>query len=195
MPHKYTTENIEWLSVNRPLYAERELSARFYDKFKALVSPSALAQQCCKRGFKPPPVNVGFFAKGSVPFNKGLKGIRYSIPTEFVKGSMPHNYKPVGTERFSKDYWYIKVADSKKWRAKHNIIWEQQNGPIPSNHVVIFLDSNIDNFAIDNLALITRSDLLRMNKNGYKQSHSEIKPAVLALSKLEAKLFDRSKAA
>ncbi len=189
MPHKYTTENIAWLWANRPLYAERELSARFYEKFNALISPAGLAQQCSKRGIKPPLINIGMIKKGNIPFNKGKKGIRVSIKSEWVAGNRPHNAVPIGSERFSKDYWYIKVAEPKKWMAKHNVIWEKANGAIPKGSVVIFLDSDVNNFNLNNMALATRAELLQMNRNKYKTMPGELKPAVLALSRLESKIY------
>lgn len=193
MPHKYTTENIEWLSVNRPLYAEQELSRRFFKKFKANVSPSALAQACCKRGFKPPLINIGSYKKGSVPFNKGLKGVRNSIKSEFTKGHSPHNALTVGMEVFSKDFWYTKVAEPNKWRTKHSVIYENEIGEIPVGSAVIFLDSDRNNFALDNLALVTRHELLQMNRHKYRQMPEQLKPAVLSLSRLEVKIFERGK--
>jgi len=194
MPHKYTTENIDWLSVNRHLYAERELSAKFYDKFNVLISPSALAQQCYKRGIKPPIINIGCFKKGQLPPNKGVKGIRHSIKTEFTKGNRPANSVNVGTEVFAKDYWKVKVSEPNKWRLKHNLIWETKHGrSIPKGSAVIFLDSNINNFEIENLLLITRAELLQMNRNNYKLMPKELKPSVLALSKLESQIYKSTK--
>jgi len=55
------------------------------------------------------------FKKGHSSWNKG-KYMRVSPCTEFKKGCMPHNYKPVGSERITKDgYRERKVADPKKW--------------------------------------------------------------------------------
>ena len=189
MPHKYTTENITWLSANRPNYAERELSQKFFEEFKVLISPAALAQQCHKRGIKPPAINIGRIKKGNVPFNKRKKGIRVSMTTEFKKGNKPKNTLPVGTEVFSKDYWYVKTAEPNTWTAKHRVIWESVNGKIPNGSSIIFLDSNVNNFDVTNLDIVTKSELLQMNRNKYKQINQELKPSLLALSKLETKIY------
>jgi hypothetical protein len=192
MAHKYTNENIDWLATSRPLYAEQELSAKFHQRFKVLISPAALVQQCCKRGFKPPAVNIGRIKKGNIPFNKGLKGRRVSMVTEFKKGNRPKNSQALGTEVFRNDYWYIKVEPN-KWTAKHRAIWETAYGELPKGLSVIFIDSDITNFALDNLATVTKAELLQMNRNKYKQMNNELKPSLLALSRLEASIYKISK--
>ncbi len=77
--------------------------------------------------------------------------------------------------------------------AKHNVIWEKENGAIPKGSVVIFLDSDVNNFDPSNMALATRAELLQMNRNKYKQVPGELKPAVLALSRLESKIHQVGK--
>ncbi|WP_342557323.1 HNH endonuclease signature motif containing protein [Lysinibacillus sp. FSL P4-0201] len=115
---------------------------------------------------------TGQFEKGSTPVNKGTKGL-YNVGgnrTSFKKGDTPKNYKPVGTERIDRDgYVLIKVSDSgtwhERWRHKHKVVWEKANGPIPKGHVLIFLDQNKLNISLENLQLITRAQLARMNQN------------------------------
>ena len=46
------------------------------------------------------------------------------------------------------------------------MVWEQANGPIPKSSVVIFGDGNKTNFDLDNLLLVKRCQLVRMNKVG-----------------------------
>lgn len=109
------------------------------------------------------------FKLGSEPFNKGKEKTWIGgEATQFKKGHKPHNYVPVGSERVNgDDYVDIKIADPNRWRGKHLIVWEEQNGrPVPKGHAVIFGDGNRRNFERDNLILVSRGQLAIMNKNG-----------------------------
>lgn len=106
------------------------------------------------------------FRKGHVPFNKDKKFQGKTNRTTWKKGNIPHNYKPVGSERLSRDgYIEVKVADHNKWRLKHVAIYEQAHGKVPKGHKVIFLDQNRMNVSLDNLEMISDSELLYINKN------------------------------
>lgn len=110
---------------------------------------------------------TGHFPKGHIPFNKGMKGMRVSPATEFKKGQMPVNFKPVGSERVDKDgYIIVKVKNPKTWKMKHVVVWEQKNGKVPAGHAVVFADGNRQNCDINNLLLVSRAQLVRMNQSG-----------------------------
>lgn len=95
--------------------------------------------------------------------------------TMFKKGHVPINHRPVGSERVNVDgYIEIKVEEPKKWKLKHNVVWETHNGPIPKGYVVIFLDRDKMNVSINNLKLIKRSELLIMNRYGLYGESREI---------------------
>lgn len=82
---------------------------------------------------------TGWFEKGSVPPNKGVKGIHHPgcEATWFKKGQKSINHKPVGSERVdAKDgYLIIKVAEPDVWELKHRYVWEQANGKIHDGYV------------------------------------------------------------
>ena len=46
---------------------------------------------------------TGRFEKGRATWNKGTKGLTKANVTSFKKGQKPHNYKPLGSERITKD--------------------------------------------------------------------------------------------
>jgi hypothetical protein len=106
---------------------------------------------------------------GNVPWNKGKKGWcgEGCEATQFKKGQVPHTWKPLGTERVCRDgYLERKITDLqgvKNYRSVHLIEWESVNGPLPPGHAVIFIDGNKRNFALDNLELVTRAELMRRN--------------------------------
>lgn len=78
------------------------------------------------------------------------------------------NYKPIGTERISKDgYLERKIHDGmpfqSRWRAVHIVRWEEINGPLPKGHALVFRDGNKANTDPSNMELISRADLMRRN--------------------------------
>lgn len=119
---------------------------------------------------------TGRFEKGIVPANKGTKGLMKANVTSFKKGHKPHNYKPLGSERIVKDgYCEVKVSDTgRRWRPKHVLIYEKHHGKVPKGSAVIFLDGDKRNFGIDNLYLVTRSQLAMLNKNNLIQKDAEL---------------------
>ena len=119
---------------------------------------------------------TGRFEKGHATWNKGTKGLTKANVTSFKKGQKPHNYKPLGSERIVKDgYCEIKVSDTgRRWIPKHVIIYEKHHGKVPKGSAVIFLDGDKRNFDIDNLHLVTRSQLAMLNKNNLIQKDAEL---------------------
>ena len=120
--------------------------------------------------------NVGTktrFGKGQLPWNKGMVGLAIGgRETQFKKGHRGGRaqqlYKPVGTERLSKEgYLERKINDDmplqRRWRAVHLIEWEAVNGPLPTGHALTFKDGDKTHHALDNLELITRAELMRRN--------------------------------
>lgn len=79
----------------------------------------------------------------------------------------------------SDGYIWVKVDDQPKvpksvnWKQKHVLLWEEENGPVPENHVVLFLDNDRTNITIENLALVSRAQLAVLNKNGLIQDYAD----------------------
>lgn len=112
---------------------------------------------------------TGRFEKGHPPYNKGKKG-HYAPGSEkgwFQKGHIPHTHREVGSERFNiYGYIEVKVAEPNKWMAKHHLVWEEHNGPIPEGHVIYFRDGNPQNVDIENLRLVSRRAHVVINHAG-----------------------------
>jgi hypothetical protein len=131
------------------------------------------------------------YKKGETPWNKG-KYMRHSVATEFKKGQMPHNYRPVGSERITKDgYMERKIADPKKWKAVHIIVWEEVNGPVPPRHKVLFKDNNKLNVSIDNLLCVSNEEV--MKRNSIHRYPTEIVKAIKTISKLKKTIRNHGK--
>jgi hypothetical protein len=116
------------------------------------------------------------FPKGHVPANKGLRRPGWFSgrmrETQFKRGERRGVaitlYKPIGTERVSKDgYLERKINDDlplqRRWRAVHLVLWESVHGPIPRGHALAFLNGDKRDIRLDNLALITRRALMARN--------------------------------
>lgn len=118
----------------------------------------------------------GRFKKGDVPANKGTKGLTSANRTSFKKGQRPPNYRPIGSERINTDgYWEIKVSDiGKRWRMKHTVVYEHHHGKVPEGSVVIFLDGDKNNLNIENLHVVTRAQLAKLNQNNLIQKDAEL---------------------
>lgn len=123
------------------------------------------------------------FPKEHTPFNKGMKGwsAKGTEATRFKKGTVPPNHKPVGTIRTIRDskdgYQEIKMAEGmRQWKLLHRVVWERMNGAIPAKHIVIFLDGNVKNINIKNLAVISRKEnaLRNSHYNNYPKEISQL---------------------
>ena len=101
---------------------------------------------------------------------------------------------PVGTERTNTDgYVEIKIADPNKWKGKHRIIWEETHGPIPKGHVVIFADGNRRNFDPDNLLLVSRAQLARMNQTHLIKNDAELTKTGVIVADVLSKIGERKR--
>lgn len=139
---------------------------------------------------------TGHFPKGHKPWNKGKKGISYEgmKATQFKKGNRPQTWVPVGTESTTKDgYVKIKTAEPNKWQLKHRIVWEKANGPVPEGHAVIFGDGNKRNFDINNLLLVSRAQLVRLNQNNLIQNDAELTKTGIIIADIHNKIGERKK--
>ena len=133
---------------------------------------------------------TGRFEKGHATWNKGTKGLTKANVTSFKKGQKSHNYKPVGSERITKDgYCEIKVSDTgRRWKSKHLVVYEKHHGKVPKGSAVIFLDGDKRNFDIDNLYLVTRSKLAMLNKNSLIQKDAELTKTAINVVDLMKKI-------
>ena len=63
----------------------------------------------------------------------------------------------------------------------------------PLGRVPCLVDGDVTNCRPENLLLITRAEHLRLTKLGFKWYPESLKPAVVAIARLEAKTFSRKR--
>lgn len=186
-PHVWTDEEKEYLEQIVKGHHYTEIVLMMNKKFKYSFTfnqvRAAIKNRKLKTGFD------GRFKKGNVPKNKGTKGMSKANKTSFKKGNIPHNHKPVGSERKTKDgYIMVKVAEPSKWRLKHVVNWEKVNGKLPKGHTLIFLDRNKENTSLDNLRLVSRSELLIINSNNMLKDCKELNEIAINIAKVTDKV-------
>lgn len=169
--HKYTDEErkfiCEYFSAGHT-YAETVEA--YNQKFDDHMTISRLKGYTCNHKL----VNgrTGRFEKGNVPHNKGKHPptVGRMAETQFKAGHVPHNTKPIGYERISRDgFIEVKVREKpengrKNFEFKHRLIWEQAHGEIPKGYIITFLDGNPQNCVLENLAMISQAENLQLQR-------------------------------
>ncbi|MER2518593.1 MAG: HNH endonuclease signature motif containing protein [Candidatus Accumulibacter phosphatis] len=123
------------------------------------------------------------FKPGHKTWNKGIqfsaKG--RSAETQFQPKNRPHNSRPLGSERTSKEgYLQRKMTETgyppRDWVPVHHLVWTDAGNGIPKGHRVVFRDGNKRNFELANLELVTIAELMR--RNSYHNYGPEIAQVV-----------------
>jgi hypothetical protein len=204
----YSAAEMAWLEDNRAMViSDYHLAfvAAFGRDDVSLVNLHSLRK---RKGWKTG--RSGRFEAGQRSWNKGL---HYTAPGSekgwFRKGERRgvavKLYKPVGTERLSKEgYREIKIHDGmplqSRWRALHLVEWEKINGPIPTGMCLKCLDGDRSNVDPSNWEDISRGVLARLNGGPHKrrlafdQAEPEVKPLVMAMAKLQHRAHQRKTA-
>ncbi len=184
----YSKDELDWVSKNRTLPFS-ELHDGFCKLFNrndvSAINLNALRK---RNGWKTG--RTGRFEKGNIPLpNARPKGPN---ATTFKTGHRPHNWKPIGSSRISKDgYLEVKISEPKTWAQVHVLIWHAVYGEIPDGHCVVFKDGDKTNTDPNNLELITRNENLQINRLRCSSQPQEIRPVVRNIGKLIAKTNER----
>lgn len=186
---KYLKEHEDFLRKHEST-PRKELTKLFNAKFKTEVSSNGLEQKCRKIGLVCP--NNGCFKKGSIPANKGTKGLTKRNKTSFDFGNRPMNAKKVGSVVTRKDkngssYMRIKIEEPNKWQMLHVYIYEHKHGKVPKGYCVIFKDKNTLNTRLDNLMLVSRDELARLNQK-YAHIDKSLKETALHVIKISKEI-------
>ena len=193
--HKWTNEEKEYLTQ---IYKKNDYDTilkMMNDKFECSFNRNQIISFMRRNKLKSEAIkNNGRFSKGMTPWNKGLSYMPNNKETRFQKGNIPHGHREVGEERIDKyGYVQIKVAEPNKWDLKHRVIYEKHYGEIPKNHAVIFADGDKSNLDIDNLLLVSRQQLLVLNRNNLISEDKEITKTGINIANIMIKLSEIEK--
>jgi len=193
----YSAAELAWIEENCA-FTRRDLH-RFFVMFfgRTDVAVKDLKALCSRKGWKTG--RDGRFPKGSIPPNKGRKGMPMHpncAATQFRKGQLPHNTKWLGHERVSKDgYVEISIAETnpytgydRRYVLKHRHLWEQAHGPLPAGMCLKCLDGNKQNTDPANWEAVPRALLPRLAgrwTEPFDSAPAELKPTLLAIAKVE----------
>ena len=191
--HYWTNEEKEYLKEITPGHHHKEIIQLMNEKFEYQFTHTQITAAIKRYGLK-----TGFdgrFKKGSIPFNKGTKGMMKSNKTSFQKGIVPANKKPVGSERINVDgYTEIKVEEPNVYKLKQRVLYEQyHNVKLTSNQIIIFLNGDKSDFSKENLCLVDRKQLLVLNKEGLITDDIDTTKAGLNVANILIKINELNK--
>lgn len=199
--HRYTYEEREFLKDFIPGHYMKEIAEEFNKRFENPITVEQVKYYMYNN--KMPNGLKGCFPKGNVPHNKGAKGIcaKGCEKTWFEKGHLPHNTKPIGYERITRDGYIevkVKMRPSRpncndNFVAKHRLIWEEAHGSIPKGCKLMFLDGNKQNVELSNLALVTNGEEAVVNRRGLKSNDPELTKVGIALAKVKISVSNAKK--
>lgn len=196
---KYSQELKDFIYANYKGIGNKELSKMIKDKFGVDIPFKRLASW--KKNNNLNSGLTGYFEKGHLSFNKGMKQTDYmsldaierTLATRFQKGNIPKNYVSVGTELMKADgYTWVKIADPNKWKQKHRVIWEKHHGrKLKDGELVTFLDGDVNNFNINNLMLIDKKESVILNSRGLRNEDKDITKANILITRLDFKIKEK----
>jgi hypothetical protein len=195
---KYTPRHIKFLRDHVTGRGNAELAELFNRKFGMSVNADSIQNIKHKHGLYSG-VNTGRFLKGHIPQNKGRKG--YCAPGSekgwFRPGHPGYrfNERPIGSKRLNVNgYVEVKISDikcedtktrQKNWRAKHVVVWEKANGPVPKGHVIIFLDGDKSHIVLKNLMMISRKVHAIMTHMNWYTNDREVTKANILMAEIK----------
>jgi hypothetical protein len=120
------------------------------------------------------------------------RSIEFIEATRFKAGRSAgdlYNWIEVGTRRDDGRYIRVKLADG-SWVLEHRWVWEQANGPIPDDCVVVAEDGNIRNTDLANLTLVTKDEHCRRNQ--VRKYPAELQDVILARQELKRAIREKT---
>lgn len=186
--HQYTDAEKTFLEEFVPGHSYKEIQAAFIQRFGWDITTNQIKGYIGNHKLNTG--RTGRFVKGQEAHNKGQKVspevYEKMKHTMFKKGNIPVNHREVGSTRVSVDgYIEIKIAEPNKWCLLHRHMWQQEYGPVPKGHVLVFKDNDPLHCELDNLMLITRNELKELNRTGLNSAVGEYKETALNLVRVK----------
>lgn len=191
MAKKYPTEITAFILANGAMN-RKELAESINAKFGTSYTRKQIQSRCTHLGLKA--ASDGRLKKGGKAWNKGLKGVNGVSGSRFKKGNIPATSRPVGYERINRDgHIEVKVEGHRQMVFKHRWVWEQANGPIPKGCVVSFKNGIRTDCRLENLILLTRAELARLNQSYIHLSTPETHESCILLAKLKGAIHEKTR--
>lgn len=181
----YCEEELAFIKANCKM-PRRELTEVFNREFGRQVKVEHIKELCKRKGWATG--RTGCFEKGHVPWSKGTKGVLKGNAGCFKKGNRPHNKAAIGDEVMDKGWVRVKVAEPNVWRNKSHLVWEQSGRePLKKGQFLVHIDGDFTNNEIENLMMVTRADLLKINRKKFRELPSEVVPSLVLAARLDTK--------
>ena len=185
----FTAEQQQFIKDNIDVYPNMILTDKLNEKFGTSFTRQQIKTYKGNHHLYSK-VFTGRFPKGHPNPHKGDKTFRIpnSDATKFKKGHVPANKAKVGDRvKDTYGYWKTKIAEPDIWEYDHIALWEKTYGKFEKNKgwMIIFLDGNKDNLAIDNLFLITQQENGALLNGNYRQGDKELTKAGIGLFRLQ----------
>ena len=169
MRHVWTDEHEKYIRNNIKGKTKKEMTEMFNKEFGTDVTTDKMKGFCSRKR-----IRSGVdckFKKGVPSWNKGksFPSRGKSAETQFKKGQKPDNTFPLGTIKITTDgYKFIKIkkrgSKNECWKQYTHYLWEQKHGPVPKGYCLIHLNQNRSDCSEENIALVSRKELVRINK-------------------------------
>lgn len=197
-PHCHTADVGAWIGRTQGQCYQHAAALGLRKDAEYLASDTACR---VRRGHQSAAMIASRIQPGTVPWNKGLRGVVGVQPecraTQFKKGrpaSEAHNYVPIGSLRISKDGYLERkltddpaIAPARRWEAVHRIVWREAHGEIPAGRIVRFKrgmkTTVLEQVTADRLECVTRVENMRRNS-----LHTIYPPEVARLVQLRGAL-------
>lgn len=176
---KYTAQQNNFLSENR-LLSRKALTSAFNQQFSTELSQEAISAVMKRRRW----LN-GWKRTGLPPANAGQNTATLFKPGHAVRS------RPIGSRYTSKGIPYIKIAEPDVWQSERRHVWEQHNDPIPDGHLIIAIDPDQPEVHIDNLVMLSNSELARLNQNGFYTAPLAARKTLILISQVQAKAHEK----
>lgn len=172
----FSDEETQWIIENYNCKkSNTELSQEFFENFGKKINKHTLKGIANKTGVK-----------------KDIEN--YASENGWAKTRLP-----IGTEKIFDNRVYIKISEEKgksksheayheNWKMKSYYIWEKANGKVPKGYYLCFKDGNSLNCELENLYLLTPSELGKLVQNKV-YGYNEYTEAYLDIIRLENELL------
>ncbi|SQF64319.1 HNH endonuclease [Actinobacillus pleuropneumoniae] len=189
MPTIYSKAELEFIKENCKLGRD-ELSQLCSKRFQRAISPNAIRKICSRYGFYSD--HSGGFRKGQNSWKDGKPAVM--IPKNgFKKGIPPVLKKKLNTERRQGKAIWVKVAEPDVWMSRAEYVWRQHHGQVPSDKVIWHIDGNQENDSIDNLTLLSRLELLQINRLQPKKQPPAYRKTLELCGRIKAVVIEANK--